>query len=114
METIEITGKTERPLSSRTRSKIGPRVHLELKKISSDMNKWIDRLFREGGGSGCRDKAAFIDMLIYYGCQNYEFRVMPAERGERTYLPSLPEDNEQTPHSGRILIRSDRFGGKRI
>lgn len=82
---------------------------LAAKKIGADLNLKIEHLYSKSRGGGCRSMEDFIEKIIYYGCQRYEFEVLPVE------MPGIsdaraPSDATAAPvRSGNILFCPDRF-----
>lgn len=97
------------PPALKVRPRRAPRVPLAAKKIGADLNLKIEQLYELSRGGGCRNMEDFIEKIIYYGCQRYEFQVLPVE------IPGISDRNKDsrvitTPsRSGKIIFYSDRL-----
>ena len=85
------------------------RVPLELKKIGLSSDEKMRELYKKSGGSGCLYYSRFIEKILYYGCQRYEYDILPVELCKSPVSHKEPCLNDEYVRSGDIIHCSDRF-----
>lgn len=91
--------------------KRGARVPLELKKIGLSSDEKMRELYKISGGGGCLNYSGFIEKILYYGCQRYEYDILPVELRERPFPQKELHVRDENTRSGNLIHCSDRFKG---
>lgn len=88
------------------------RVPLELKKIGLNSDEKMRELYKKSGGGGCRNYSEFIERILYYGCQRYEYDILPVELRERPFLEKELHLSDENVQSGNLIHCPIRFIGR--
>jgi len=90
------------------------RVPLALKRISSSLDKKVQELYKISGGGGCLNLEMFIEKILYYGCQRYEYDILPVEYKNHPEISNAKSLIEVSAPSGVTIRCPERFKSKSL